>query len=1300
MNAQIRPTRLEVSDRFPALGFTIRTDEGRSRAEVAIATQPSLFLAEMKAKRTPSNFYSSRGSEQLALPRGEAVYLVPPEVLARFVGQERLYVGLALAPERNGATPQVAVMPTEGSPYVSLKGLTGRGLKRVRVLPRNGRRGASYGSNETAALEWAGDIATPGVKPIGNGTSGQVSPSSNGNGKPSPSEQAKSPEKALDYDDGFGPMSQPTGPVSAPAAQGHALQRARGLNLSDDPESRGIDGPAYSDAASYSSRVLSVPTPDYPHAARFVASSAFSAGRSGQAIDRIVIHITDAPTTTSTVNHFTAAGAQASAHYLVGQDGEIVQFVAEADTAWHARGVNSRSIGIEHVAIKQGGADYPRRDGTMQHFDYLPPTDTQYCESAALVSYLCDKYGLTPDRTTIIGHRDADPRTTHTSCPDGAWNWDHYMDLVINRYCTAQPNAATAQGLSIRPPNGGRYKPMSHAMVVGLEDRQKARKYGPAFRKLFQWSVPKGVVRAIEARGFKVQTIDSAVGDLNLDRYPVAITRFPEGWDAPSLLQHFIRNINQFIDTDLTVFTPYDESDAQTLASSNPKGTVFKLNLFGPDNAAIVISAAEPQQYIVSTINTPWSGDHPVSGHRQFGYSVENGKTTFYTRGADRATLGFPGTETAIFLGGEKLWQSFQRKLAAFINDNGGEAEIIEPFSERFNATAVRQEFGHYDVAQTLATARAMSGGAFTVNWDEVELIPQPTNFSCWAAAGAMLVGWRDRVSLTPDTVAQACSRSTAKGLLTDDNAKFAAEMGFVAEPPVCYSEQAFRALLENNGPLWVSEGVPPNLHAIIVTGMYSDGKDTYMRIADPWDRMVGTPGKPGDYLPTHSAGSRYILSWDEFTRQYEAAMTGNPPNRQILHSGNPNGLAPNTGETSPPPGYAQAYARPKPVRALSGEQTFTINWDDIQQIAQPTNVTCWATAASMVLGWRDRMSLTVEGIAERAGLTTATGLDAAQVGQFATDMGLTAEPPQSYTVEAFRQLLATKGPLWVGAAVSGLHAIVVTGLYSDGNETYVRITDPWDRDVGVPGSPGAYAATHVTGSRYIMRWEEFVREYETAATDYSGVNLQILHAVGTGGRTPNYGPPAGYAQALLAARVPDRRVAMKHYATAHSNQVASGTFAAVTVGRRRETGSRNGTVWELDQLDGFKRPAGQNGEAVIDTGAERCVNLDDWPYVPSGDGETRLPLKVRWNYGNGTVGNIRINVGEPRSVSGWTHRVTADIADGPETAKIAAVGVVVCHKFGSPGRPDIVAVTELTLFGDGTYQRQDRWEQTQAAVA
>lgn len=485
--------------------------------------------------------------------------------------------------------------------------------------------------------------------------------------------------------------------------------------------------------------------------------------------------------------------------------------------------------------------------------------------------------------------------------------------LVRRRVAEAalfQTNAAESQMPWSRPAQSSRQMSVSRALVVGLEDRQKARKYGPDFRKLFQWSVPTSVVRAVEARGFKVQTIDAAVGDLNLDRYPVAITRFPNSWDAPRLLQHFIRNINQFVDTRLTEFIPYDESDAQRLVSSNPVGTVIKLDLLGPDNAAVVISAVEPQFYIVTTINTPWSGDHPVSGHRQFGYTnEEGGKTTFYTRGADRATLGFPGTEHLIFLGGEKVWESFQRKLAAFINDNGGVAEIISPFSERFDATAMREEFGRFDVAQSLSPALAMSTVAFNFNWDEVELIPQPTDVSCWAAAAAMVVGWKELLSLSPEAVAKIAGRTTATGLDPAQVKQFAREIGLAFEYPQSYTVDGFRRLLDANGPLWIGAAVP-GLHAIVVTGMYEDGTNAFVRISDPWDRQVGRPGAAGAYLNAHLTGSRYIMGWEDFMREYETAATNfSTVNLQILHSGGPGGHQASRGSPSPPPGYAQSIA-------------------------------------------------------------------------------------------------------------------------------------------------------------------------------------------------------------------------------------------------------------------------------------------------------------------------------------------------------------------------------------------------------
>src|SRR5258705_2784611 len=134
MSAQIRPTRLEVSDRFPMLGFNIRTDGPPQRAEVVLASDPSLFGADSKTRRTAANFYSSRAGGPVPVMRGEAMFVVPPEVLARFVGNEKIYFGLATAPEAGGPM-EVAVKPSDASPYISLKGLTERSMRRVPVLP-------------------------------------------------------------------------------------------------------------------------------------------------------------------------------------------------------------------------------------------------------------------------------------------------------------------------------------------------------------------------------------------------------------------------------------------------------------------------------------------------------------------------------------------------------------------------------------------------------------------------------------------------------------------------------------------------------------------------------------------------------------------------------------------------------------------------------------------------------------------------------------------------------------------------------------------------------------------------------------------------------------------------------------------------------------------------------------------------------------------------------------------------------------------------------------------------------------
>jgi hypothetical protein len=72
-----------------------------------------------------------------------------------------------------------------------------------------------------------------------------------------------------------------------------------------------------------------------------------------------------------------------------------------------------------------------------------------------------------------------------------------------------------------------------------------------------------------------------------------------------------------------------------------------------------------------------------------------------------------------------------------------------------------------------------------------------------------------------------------------------------------------------------------------VVTGLYSDGSvdNTYVRINDPWDRDPGSPGQPGPYLKTHDHGSQYVLTLQQFAKEYETPATFPSVSLQILHA-------------------------------------------------------------------------------------------------------------------------------------------------------------------------------------------------------------------------------------------------------------------------------------------------------------------------------------------------------------------------------------------------------------------------------
>src|SRR5690242_18271049 len=94
---------------------------------------------------------------------------------------------------------------------------------------------------------------------------------------------------------------------------------------------------------------------DSPLVARVVASPSHEARRGVAQPDILLLHYTGMTTTQAALERLCDPGPRVSSHYLVFEDGRILQLVPEARRAFHAgesswegtTDINSRSIGIE-----------------------------------------------------------------------------------------------------------------------------------------------------------------------------------------------------------------------------------------------------------------------------------------------------------------------------------------------------------------------------------------------------------------------------------------------------------------------------------------------------------------------------------------------------------------------------------------------------------------------------------------------------------------------------------------------------------------------------------------------------------------------------------------------------------------------------------------------------------------------------------------------------------------------------------------------------------------------------------------
>ncbi len=144
----------------------------------------------------------------------------------------------------------------------------------------------------------------------------------------------------------------------------------------------------------------------------------------------LVLHYTGMRTAEEAVRRLCDPSAEVSAHYLVDEDGGILQLVPESRRAWHAgkaywkgeRDINSRSIGIELVN--------PGHEHGYRRF-----ADAQIEAVIALSRDICGRHEIAP--ADVLAHSDVAPDRKQD--PGELFPWDRLAAAGIGLHVHPEP---------------------------------------------------------------------------------------------------------------------------------------------------------------------------------------------------------------------------------------------------------------------------------------------------------------------------------------------------------------------------------------------------------------------------------------------------------------------------------------------------------------------------------------------------------------------------------------------------------------------------------------------------------------------------------------------------------------------------------------------------------------------------------------------------------------------------------------------------------------------------------------------
>ena len=143
--------------------------------------------------------------------------------------------------------------------------------------------------------------------------------------------------------------------------------------------------------------------------AKFIKRPNYSTGRKGYQPVTIEIHIMEG-SLDGTDSWFQNPNSKVSAHYGIGKNGELHQYVKEEDTAWHAGRVDHPSWSlIKPVPDEEGqyiNPNYYTIGIEHEGWEQSDWTDDMYQTSSGLIAAIAKRWDIPMDRDHIVGHHE------------------------------------------------------------------------------------------------------------------------------------------------------------------------------------------------------------------------------------------------------------------------------------------------------------------------------------------------------------------------------------------------------------------------------------------------------------------------------------------------------------------------------------------------------------------------------------------------------------------------------------------------------------------------------------------------------------------------------------------------------------------------------------------------------------------------------------------------------------------------------------------------------------------------------